>query len=97
MLLRVVASPPRSPTWRDQGQGLLVEVERLLLVAQVVVDAADVVEGGGLAGAVAHLAAQGQGLVVEVERLLLLAQGVVDRADVVEGGRPRRRGRPPGG
>ena len=40
----------------------------------------------GLAGAVAHLAAEGQGLVVVVERLLLVAQGVVDRADVVEGG-----------
>ena len=87
MLLRVVASPAWSPTWRLQGQGLLVVVQRLRLVAQGVVDPADVVEGGRLAGLVAHLAAEGQGLLVVVQRLRLVAQGGVDPADVVEGGR----------
>ena len=60
MLLRVVASPALSPTWRCSGQGLLVVLERLRLVAQGGVHQADVVEGGGLAGLVAHLALSGR-------------------------------------
>jgi len=54
MLFRVAASPARSPT-SGRGEGLLVVVQGLLVVAQPGVHEADVVQGGGFAGAVADL------------------------------------------
>ena len=65
---------------------MVVVIERLLLLAQSVVDFADVVEREGFPQAVPNGAEDRQGLIVVIERLLLFAQSVVDFADVVERG-----------
>src|SRR2546421_237027 len=70
---------------RDQ-QRLLVVVERLRLLAQSIIDAAQIVECGALSGAVTHFSAEQQRLLVVVERLRLLAQSIIDAAQVVERG-----------
>ena len=56
-------------------------------VPQPVVHVADVVEGGGFAGAVADLPVDGEGLLVVGEGLRPVPQPVVHEADVVQGGR----------
>ncbi len=62
---------------------MLVEVERLLVIAEGVPHGADVVEGGCLAAFVADLAAERQRLLVEVERLLVDRQVVTTHSPML--------------
>ena len=55
------------------AEGLVVEIERLLRLAELHMDSADVVESEGDAAAIADFAPQRQRLVVVVETLLLLS------------------------
>src|SRR6185295_7918058 len=65
-------------------QGLPVEVERLVWIAEIAPDAAEVVQGGDLASALPHFPAQLQGLFQKRAGALRLSQAVVGGADVVE-------------
>jgi hypothetical protein len=73
MLLSRVASRPDSPR-RDDGQRLSVVLQRLLLLAEIEVHLADIVERRGFPGPIPHGAIEGQRLGVVLQRLLLLAE-----------------------